>query len=54
MEAAVRAGNEYLQLTATHNGGKATAGHTYQVTDENLSEEVAMLNDRVEFVWAAH
>lgn len=40
LEAAVRAGNEYPQLTATHSGGKPPGRHTYQVMGESPLVEV--------------
>lgn len=50
MEAAVKAGNEYLQLTATHSGARAPMGRTYHVTDETSDEGVVVSDDKVSSV----
>lgn len=50
MEAAVRAGNEYLQLTATHPGARTSMGRTYQVADGTSDEEVVSPDDKISSV----
>lgn len=50
LEPSVRAGNEYLQMTATHAGSRESASRTYQLCDEPPKTEAVIPEDRVESV----
>lgn len=50
IEAAVRAGNKYLQLTATHAGPRALSSRTYQLVDEPSVEEASVPRDQMDSI----
>lgn len=47
LKAAVRADNEYLQLTAKRAGTRAAGAHAYQVHDDDLSREATLSTAQV-------